>query len=73
MGKSQWGRSGGDSSYSALVVGGIATALGGAALFGMVAHTWTPFLPQKGAAASPFDTVARGEAVLPVPAVGSVG
>lgn len=65
MGKAQWGRSGGDSAHSALIIGGIAIALGGAALFGMVAHTWTPFLPQKGAGASPFDTVARAGSTSP--------
>src|SRR5688572_25839562 len=65
MGRLQWGQVGSDSALAALVVGGIAIALGGAALFGMVAHTWTPFLPQKGAAVSPFDSVARAAPVGP--------
>jgi hypothetical protein len=64
MGRLQWGLGGVDSA-AALVVGGIAIALGGAALFGMVAHTWTPFLPQRGAAASPFHSVARAAPVAP--------
>src|SRR5688500_17490008 len=64
MGRLQWGPGGIDSA-AALVVGGIAVALGGAALFGMVAHTWTPFLPQKGAGVSPFDSVARAAPVGP--------
>ena len=65
MGRLQWGLGRGDSAHAALVVGGIAVALGGASLFGMVAHTWTPFLPAKGAIASPFDSVARAEPAPP--------
>ena len=65
MRRLQWGPGRGDSAHAALVVGGIAVALGGAALFGMVAHTWTPFLPQKGAFASPFDAMARAKPVAP--------
>ena len=61
----QWGHGGEGSAHTALVVGGIALALGGAALFGMVAHTWTPFLPQKGAGLSPFDSVARAGSAGP--------
>jgi hypothetical protein len=60
MGRLQWAGGRGDGAHAALVVGGIAIAIGGAALFGMVAHTWTPFLPQKGAGLSPFDSVASG-------------
>ena len=55
------GRSRKDYSYVALVVGGIAVAVGGAALFGMVAHIWTPFLPQRGAGTAPHDPVSRAQ------------
>ena len=51
-----------DSSRTALIVGGIAAAVGSAALFGIVAHTWTPFLPQKGASPGYFEAAARREA-----------
>src|SRR3954471_5359552 len=62
MDRLQWGRQR-DSAYVALLVGGIAVALGSAALFGMVAHTWTPFLPQKGAGASAHDS-SRGRSAV---------
>src|SRR3954471_22502291 len=64
MDRLQWGRQR-DSAYVALLVGGIAVALGSAALFGMVAHTWTPFLPQKGAGASTHDSSSRGKSAVP--------
>lgn len=44
MGRVQGARRGPDV-LAALVIGGIAMAVGGAALFGIVAHTRTPFLP----------------------------
>src|SRR4051812_31405975 len=47
-----------DSAHTALVVGVIATTLGATALFGIVAHTWTPLLPLRGAGPATFDSVA---------------
>jgi len=44
-----------DSAHVALVIAGIAIALGGASLFGIVAHTKTPFLQRFGT--SPPDNV----------------
>ena len=65
MGRLHWGQRTGDPAFASLVVGGVAIVLGGAALFGLVAHTWTPFLPLKGAGSSPFDAVARGAPAAP--------
>jgi hypothetical protein len=48
-----------DSGFTALIVGSIAVVVGSAALFGIVAHTWTPFLPLKGASPGYFESVAR--------------
>ena len=52
-----------DSARTALIVGALAVALGGTALFGIVAHTWTPLLPQRGAGAGTFDPGARAASV----------
>src|SRR4051812_42695204 len=59
MGELQGEEAGRGPSRTALIVGTIAVALGGTALFGMVAHTWTPLLPQRGGGPGPFDMVAR--------------
>src|SRR5258706_15473090 len=42
-----------DSAYAALVVAGIAMALGGAALFGMVVYTKPPLAQQRVAGTAP--------------------
>src|SRR4051812_32873433 len=54
-----------DPSRMALIIGTIAVVLGSTALFGMVAHTWTPFLPQRGGGPGPFDFSARSGSANP--------
>src|SRR5258706_11591738 len=56
-----------DSAHVALVVGGIAIALGGAALFGIIAHTRTPWSTQRVVGLVPLDSLARADFVVPLP------
>ena len=56
-----------DSAHAALVVGGIALALGGAALFGLVAHTRTPWSTQRVVGLVPLDALARVDFMIPKP------
>src|SRR4051812_10307840 len=54
-----------DSAKAALVVSGIAIALGGAALFGIVVHTNTPWSTQRVVGLVPLDSLARVDFVVP--------
>src|SRR5258706_8785186 len=58
-----------DSAHVALVVGGIAIALGGAALFGIIAHTRTPWSTQRIVGLVPLDSLAPADFVVPLPSV----
>src|SRR3954469_16539613 len=48
-----------DSSHTALAAAGLAIALGGAALFAIVAHTRTPFFQMMGTAPPDFASAPR--------------
>lgn len=54
-----------DSAHAALIVGAVAIALGGAALFAIVAHTITPLSTQRVMGFVPRDSLARVELVIP--------
>ena len=54
-----------DSAQAALVVGGIAIALGGAALFAIVVHTRTPWSTQRIVGLVPLDSLSPVEFVVP--------
>jgi len=75
MGRVQGGQPRPDSAYAALVVAGIAMALGGAALFGMVAYTKTPLSAQRAARTAAVSEVPPKSAELthgkrrPAPAI----
>jgi hypothetical protein len=57
----------------ALVVGGVALALGGAALFAIVAHTRTPWSTQRIVGLVPLDSLAPADFVVPLPSVALKG
>ncbi len=65
MGRLQGGIRALDSARAALIVGGIATALAGAALFAIVAHTRTPWSTQRIVGLVPLDSLARADFVVP--------
>src|SRR6476619_5373784 len=48
-----------DSAHTALAAAGVAIALGGAALFAIVAHTRTPFFQSMGTAPPDFGSARR--------------
>jgi len=62
-----------DSAHAALVVGGIAIALGGTALFGIVAHTRTPWSTQRVVGLVPLDSLSPADFVVPLPTVALKG